>query len=84
MLPGVIAGHFLQRYQHKLPCCLTLRSSELEEVLVTHNETKQSQTKAGAEGRQRIAISASTTQSMESAAGVLFHVMFDLYFATLP
>lgn len=70
--PGVVTGHLLQRYQHKLPCCLTLRSSELDEILVVNKPTEQIQTKAATDGRQRIAISASTTQSLESNAGVLF------------
>lgn len=73
-LPGVVTGHLLQKYQHKLPCCMTLRSSELDEVLVVNKAvTEQIQTKAATEGRQRIAISASTTQSLESSAGVLSH-----------
>ena len=69
-MPGVIVGHTFQRFKHKLPCCLTLRSSELDEVLVTHHMADQIQTKPAVNGRQRIAISASTTQSLESAAGV--------------
>lgn len=71
-LPGVVTGHVLQRYQHKLPCCLTLRSSELDEVLVVNKPAEQVPTKAGTDGRQHIAISASTTQSLESNAGVTF------------
>ncbi|DBA71006.1 TPA: hypothetical protein ACH3X2_011438 [Trebouxia sp. C0005] len=67
---GVAGGFCLSKYHHKLPCCMTLRSSELDEVLVTPFETKQFQTKTAADGKQRIAISASTTQSVESNGAV--------------
>ena len=67
---GVVAGHCFHRIQHKLPCCITLRSSELDEVLVTPSQAKQIQKKVAADGKQRIAISATTTQSVESHAGV--------------
>ena len=50
---------------------MTLRSSELDEVLVVKKTTEQIQVTAATDGRQRIAISASTTQSLESSAGVL-------------
>lgn len=56
---------------------MTLRSSELDEVLVTPFETKQIQTKTAADGKQRIAISASTTQSVESN-GVIWSHMLDI------
>lgn len=50
---------------------MTVRSSELDEVLVVNKAvTKEIQTKTATDGRQRIAISASTTQSLESSAGV--------------
>lgn len=39
-------------------------------MLVKHNEVKQTENKTASDGR-RIAISASTTQSLESNAGVL-------------
>ncbi|DBB00185.1 TPA: hypothetical protein ACH3X1_014017 [Trebouxia sp. C0004] len=67
---GVAGGYCLSKYHHKLPCCMTLRSSELDEVLVTPFDTKQIQTKTAADGKQRIAISASTTQSVESNGAV--------------
>ena len=75
-LPGVVTGHFLSKYRHKLPCCMTVRGSELDEVLVVNKAVaEQTQTKAAAGGRQRIAISASTTQSLESSAGVLYALL---------
>lgn len=76
-IAGVAGGFYLSKYQHKLPCCVTLRSSELDEVLVTPFETKKFQTKTAADGKQRIAISASTTQSVESNGVIWFH-MFNI------
>ena len=57
---------------------MTLRSSELDEVLVTPFETKQIQTKTAADGKQRIAISATTTQSVESN-GVIWSYMLNIH-----
>ena len=75
MLPGVVAGYYFRQYKHKLPCFVTLRSSELDEVLVPRSHTQQVQAKAAADGKQRIAISASTTQSLESSAGVCWRLV---------
>ena len=48
---------------------------------MSHSQTQKIQAKAAADGKQRIAISASTTQSLENSVGVMLlsHLVFLSY-----